>query len=135
MKPKYRDAYMDMAERFGQTSEAERLKVGALLIKDGSIIAEGCNGTPAGFHTNVCEDENWNTRPEVNHAEINALNKLRKTHNTSQNAVLFVSHMPCYSCALELVDAGVKKVYYRHPYRKTEGVEYLLANGVEVEQL
>lgn len=135
MKHKYKLAYMDMAERFGQTSEAERAKVGALIIKNGSIIAEGCNGTPSGYHTNRCEDDNWETIPEVNHAEINALNKLRRSHNTSVGASMFVTMAPCYRCSLEIVDAGIKEVYYRYDYRKTEGIEYLLSKNVKITKL
>jgi len=46
MKDIYKEAFMDMAVRFGQTSYAERLKVGCLLVKNGSIISEGVNGQP-----------------------------------------------------------------------------------------
>jgi dCMP deaminase len=134
MKDKYILAYMDMAERFGLTSACERLKVGALLVKNGAPIACGCNGTPAGFETNVCE-LNGVTRTEVNHAEINCLNKLRMTNDTSTGSTLFVSHAPCLMCAHEIVDAGVSIVYYRHTYRMTDGVDYLRSHGVTVTQL
>ena len=55
MKQKYLEAYMDMAVRFAQTSEATRLKVCAMIIKNHSIISIGINGTPTGWHTNVCQ--------------------------------------------------------------------------------
>lgn len=54
MKPKLVKAYMDIAERFAQVSECERLKVGAIVVKNGSILAHGWNGTPSGFKTNKC---------------------------------------------------------------------------------
>lgn len=135
MKQKYLEAFMDMAVRFGQTSEANRLKVGALLVKDGNVISLGINGTRSGWHTNVCEDENGNTTPAVRHAEIAALDKLRRSHETSVGATLFVSHMPCLPCAVELVDAGIVEVYYRDDYRLTEGVQYLLDHGVPVTKI
>lgn len=56
LKEKYLKAFMKMAEAFAKTSEAVRLKVGCLLIKDGNIISHGVNGMPPGWHTEVCED-------------------------------------------------------------------------------
>lgn len=135
MKTKYVEAFMDMACRFGETSESERLKVGALLIKNGSIISEGVNGTRSGWHTNKCEDENGNTTQFVRHAEIAALDKLRKKHDTSVGSTLFVSHCPCLSCSVELVDAGIEKVFYRHDYRNDEGLKYLKDHDIVVVKL
>ena len=135
MKDKYKHALMDMAVRFGQTSEATRLKVGSLLVKNDSIIAMGVNGTRRGWHTNACEDENGKTSSAVRHSEIAALDKLRRTHETSVDAELFVSHSPCLNCCIELVDAGIKKVYYKHTYRCNLGLQYLQDNNVLVEQL
>lgn len=135
MKPKYKLALMDMAERFGQTSEATRLKVGALLYKNDNIISLGVNGTRAGWYTNKCEDANGVTKNEVRHAEVAALDKLRRSHETSLGAVLFCSHACCLNCAVELVEAGITKVYYRHTYRNEDGIAYLTNAGVEVEQI
>ena len=55
MKQKYKAALLDMAERFGETSYATRLKVGALLFKNDSIIALGTNGQPPkwSYHANT----------------------------------------------------------------------------------
>ena len=68
------DAYMDVAIRFSQLSTAEKLKVGAILVKDDRIISIGYNGTPKGW-CNVCEDSNFKTKPEVIHAEMNCISK------------------------------------------------------------
>lgn len=134
MKPKYTLAFMDMCERFGQTSEATRLKVGALIVKDGSVISEGVNGSYAGL-PNVCEGEDGQTLPCVRHAEAAALDKLVRKTESSVGAELFVSHAPCIFCAYRIVDAGIRKVYYRHSYRLRDGIEYLISRGVEIEQL
>jgi|SRR5690554_5854480 len=135
MKARYLEAFMDMTLRFAQTSEAKRLKVAACLIKNGNPICFGTNGTPPGWPSNVCEDEDGNTLPEVLHAEVQCLNKLRKISETSIGATLLVTHSPCIRCCREIVDAGIVKVFYRYEYRTTEGLEYLKANGVDVEQL
>ena len=49
MKTKFIDAYMDVAERFAQLSHAERLQVGAIIVKDDRIISIGYNGMPTGW--------------------------------------------------------------------------------------
>lgn len=135
MKDKYAQAIMDMAIRFGETSTAERLKVGSLIYKNNSIISLGVNGQPPGWITEVCEDKKGNTLPTVRHSEAAALEKLYLSTETSEGADMFVSHMPCLNCSLKIVAAKIKTVYYRHPYRCKEGIEYLEKNGVEVYQI
>jgi len=136
MKPKYLQAFMDMTERFAQTSEATRLKVGACIIKNGNPIAFGVNGTLPGWESNTCESQSGETLPDiVLHAEINALNKLRKISESSKDATLLVTHSPCLRCAHEIVDSGIKHVYYKHQYRSSDGIEHLLKHGIDVIQL
>lgn len=132
MKQKYLDAFMDMTIRFAQTSEAQRLKVGAMLLKNGNPIAVGVNGTRAGWHTNVCEDENGNTKPEVRHAEVACLDKLRKLKESSEGCTLLVTHSCCLNCAIEVVEAGISEVVFRTHYRSDEGLKYLREKGVKV---
>ena len=135
MKTKYALALMDMAERFGQTSTAERLKVGSLIYKKGSIIAMGTNGQPNGWHTEVCEDAEGKTLPTVRHSEAAALEKLYLSTETSEGAEMFISHSPCLNCSLKIVAAKIEKVYYRHTYRCDSGIKYLKENGVVVYKL
>ena len=135
MKRKYIEAFMEMAGVFAQTSEAKRLKVGAVLVKDDAIISCGVNGTPSGWHTNDCEGLEGLTLPVVRHAEINALNKLRKLPSVSTGATMFCTHAACLSCSIDLVDAGVKQFFYKETYRDLSGLDYLNEHLVEVVQL
>lgn len=135
MKPKYKEAFMQMAETFGKTSEAKRLQVGALLVKNNSVISLGINGQPPGWPTEVCEDENYATLPTVRHAEDAALQKLWNSTETANGAEMFVSHAPCLACSIKIVTAGISKVYYRHQYRSIEGVDYLISKGIFVEKI
>lgn len=135
MKHKYKLALLDMAERFGQTSTAQRLKVGALLFKNDSIISLGVNGQPPGWHTEVCEDDDGNTLPTVRHAEVAALEKLFSSTETSVGAEMFVSHSPCLPCAIKMVTAGITAVYYRHDYRNKDGIDHLEERGVKVHKI
>lgn len=135
MKMKYKLAYIEMAKVFAQTSEAERLKVCCLIVKNNQIISIGINGTISGWDTNKCEDERGNTEWFVKHAEAQALNKLRKSHETSVGASMFVTHSPCFSCVLDILDAEIKEVYYLEEYRDTRGIDFLRSRGVHVEKL
>jgi dCMP deaminase len=135
MKPGLVKAYMDIAERFSQVSECQRLKVGAIIVKNGSILAHGWNGTPSGFRTNVCELDDGTTSPFVLHAEQNVLVKMAKSTESVEGAELFCTHSPCPECSKLLAQSGVKKVYYKHRYRITEGLDVLSELGVDVEQV
>ena len=79
--------YLRMAAVWSENSYCQRRKVGALIVKDKMIISDGYNGTPAGFE-NACEDENNVTKPYVLHAEANAITKVARTNNPSENATL-----------------------------------------------
>jgi len=135
VKEKYLLAFMDMAERFGQTSTAERLKVGTLIIKDDRIISLGVNGTPKGWPSEVCEGPDGQTWPHVRHSELAALNKLRSSPESAVGSTMVVSHSPCQACAIEIVDSGIVQVFYRHEYRDSAGIEYLSKNGVKVTKI
>ena len=133
MKAKWIDAYMDTAERFAQLSSAERLKVGACVVKDHRIISIGYNGTPAGWDNN-CEEEG-ETKDEVIHAEANAIIKLARDGERGNGSSLFCTHAPCVECAKLIVGSGINKVYYKDTYRKDNGLSFLRKSGVEVEKV
>ena len=122
-----------MAEIWAQNSYCKRRKVGALLVKDRTIISDGYNGTPSGFE-NICEDENGVTKPYVLHAEANAITKVAKSGNSSEGATLFVTASPCAECAKLIIQAGISRVVYRDAYRLTDGIDLLKRAGIQVEQ-
>lgn len=143
MKQKWIDAFMDTAERFAQLSSAKRLQVGSVVVKDNRIISIGYNGTPSGWD-NECEyteyDDNGDplgikTKPEVIHAEANAISKLARSSESGLDSVMFVTHAPCINCAKMIYGAGINTVYYRNSYRNTEGVEFLNKCDIEVVKI
>ena len=142
MKQKHIESYMKTAEVFAECSTATRLHVGAIIVKDERIISIGYNGTPSGWDNN-CEDIKINndgeyitvTKPEVLHAETNAIAKLAKFDGSGSGSVLFVTHAPCLDCAKLVFQSGISTVYYRNSYRDHVGVEFLNKAGVKVEQI
>lgn len=131
---KWQQAYMDTAERFGALSTAKRLQVGAIVVKDNRIISIGYNGMPSGWD-NECEDENFKTKPEVLHAEENAIAKLASSHESGKGAEVYITHSPCMNCAKLIYASGIAKVYYKHKYRSEDGIHFLEKCGLEVKQL
>ena len=120
-----------MARIWAENSYCERRKVGALVVKDKTIISDGYNGTPSGFE-NKCEDSNNVTHPYVLHAEANAITKLARSSNNSDGSTLYVTASPCIECAKLIIQAGIKKVVYAEKYRLTDGIDLLRQAGVEV---
>jgi dCMP deaminase len=168
MKQKFIDLYMAWADRTAELSHARRLQVGAVIVKDDSVISYGYNGMPAGWD-NECEDRVWDkgaggwldpeefdaaypyegwhegaqrdvryglkTKPEVLHAESNAISKLAKSANSGLGATLFVTHAPCLDCAKLIYQSGIGSVLYRNSYRDTSGVMFLEKSGIQVTQV
>ena len=130
---KFDKSYLEMAEVWAQNSYCKRRKVGALLVKDRTIISGGYNGTPSGFE-NICEDENGVTKPYVLHAEANAITKVAKSGNSSEGATLYVTASPCAECAKLIIQSGISRVVYRDAYRLTDGIDLLKRAGITVEQ-
>jgi dCMP deaminase len=123
-----------MAQIWAENSYCERRKVGALLVKNKMIISDGYNGTPSGFE-NVCEDENGITKPYVLHAEANAITKVAKSTNNSENATLYVTTAPCIECAKLIIQSGISRVVFCTSYRVQDGIELLNKAQIEVIQI
>jgi dCMP deaminase len=162
MKEKHTKAYMKTAHAFAECSTARRLQVGAIVVKDNMIIGCGYNGMPSGWDNNCentieeMENEPWHdytaltesgwtfaygkysklkSKPEVLHAEMNALMKLARSNGGGNDAVMFITHSPCLDCAKGIYQAGIKAVYYATEYRDTKGVDFLKHCDVEVRHM
>lgn len=156
---------MDWARRCAELSHAQRLHVGAVVVKDDTVISYGYNGMPAGWDNN-CEDKIWDsgaggwlspeeieerypyegfhleaervvryglkTKPEVLHAESNAIAKLARSTNSGAGAEIFITHSPCLECAKLIFQSGIRRVYFGQQYRDDQGIKFLEKSGVEV---
>jgi dCMP deaminase len=144
---------MKAAEVYAELSSARRLHVGCVVVKDNTIIGIGYNGMPSGWD-NDCEYRNYTaldpnyqfldedgshyslkTRPEVLHAETNALAKVARSTNSSEGASLFVTHAPCLDCAKIIHQSGINSVYYRNSYRDELGVNFLEKCNIVVKKV
>jgi dCMP deaminase len=123
--------YLEMARIWAMNSYCKRRQVGALIVKGKMIISDGYNGTPAGFE-NVCEDENNVTKPYVLHAEANAITKVAKSNNSSEDSTLYITSSPCMECSKLIIQSGIRRVVYSNKYHNTDGLELLKRAGIEL---
>jgi dCMP deaminase len=129
---------MRAAYLYAELSTARRLKVGALIVKDDRIVSIGYNGMPSGWDNNCeyeLEDGTIKTKPEVLHAESNAISKLARSSESGLDADLFVTHSPCLDCAKLIYQSGIRRVYYANAYRDDSGIAFLKASGITVEKI
>lgn len=152
--------YINVAFLLAENSYAIRRKVGCLIVKNGTIISDGRNGTPKGF-PNICEyavapgeegehrchpktvDElkrlssaGWRlvTHPYVLHAESNAIAKLTKSSISSEGATLYVTDEPCLECAKLIIQSGITRVVYAREYRLHDGLELLKRANITINK-
>lgn len=159
--------YLKVADVCSENSKAERLQVGAILVKDKQIISDGFNGTPSGFDNNCeylipvegsdlehhygkevtddttiryikshysSEEYQLKTKPEVLHAEANAITKCARMGHSSEGATIYITHCPCINCSKLIIQAGIKRVVYRNPYKAIDGLELLQRAGIQIEK-
>ncbi len=160
MKPKFQKLYNNIAHEVAKMSHARRLQVGAVIVKDDRVISMGYNGMPAGWE-NDCEYKDYclskdftgnyfpgteeeypledergryrlKTKPEVLHAESNAVSKLAKSNDSGDGADIFITHAPCIECAKLIYQSGIRRVYFNQNYRDDSGIRFLRQSGVEV---
>jgi dCMP deaminase len=142
MKQKFVDAHMKVAEVYAELSSAKRLHVGCVIVKDNTIIGIGYNGMPSGWD-NVCEVVKHTdftgtvvtmSKPEVLHAETNAIAKVAKSTNSTDGATMFITHAPCLDCAKLVYQSGINSVYYRNTYKNDDGLKFLEKCNIKVEK-
>ncbi len=165
MKIKLLDYYMNIAIMTAQMSYSEKLKVGCIIVNDERIVSYSWNGTPSGWDNKcelklwmpegsshldhvypLVEYSDYDseaiigryklgTKPEVIHAESNAISKLARSNESGKDAVMFCTHSPCLECAKLIYQSGIKELYYREAFNRTEGLDFLRKTYVEVGQI
>ena len=131
---RYDMAYMKMAKEWSQLSFANRMKVGAIIVKDQQIISDGFNGMPSGMD-NCCEGNDGQTKKEVLHAEANAILKVASSTQSTAGATLYITLSPCQQCSKLIHQSGIKRVVYSKAYKDISGIHFLEKAGVETQYL
>ena len=165
MKNKFVSAHMEAAKVYSRLSSAKRLQVGCVIVKENTIIGIGYNGMPSGWDNDCedvtfvpdgpeldyetmtndgytfgayKEFAGWTkriTKPEVLHAETNALAKVARSTNSTEGADMFVTCSPCIECAKLIHQSGIRRVFYGHTYRNDDGLKFLEKCNIETIQI
>jgi len=132
--------FMDIAKTIGKQSPCLIKHVGAILVRDRRILAEGYNGPPAGIpHCKTCvridEDVKDYSKCPAIHAEINCILLCAKHGLSTQNATLYCEFFPCAYCTGALINAGIKEIVYEKPAVDNLAMPLALASGIKVRRL
>lgn len=130
-RPSEDEVLLDIAGQVARRGTCSRLHVGAVLARDGRVLATGRNGAPAGLAHCTHNDKEPCTASV--HAEMNAIAFAARHQGGAYGATLYLTHSPCLACSGLLINAGIARVVYRHRYRIATGVERLRAAGIAVE--
>lgn len=135
---KYDKLMMKVACITARESYCTKAKVGAVLAREGRIVANGYNGTVSGVD-NICEyKEHTNegfklkTSSFVIHAEQNLLAFCAKEGIATKGLTMYTTLSPCTNCAKYIVQAGIVRVVYLNRYKDDSGIDFLRKCGVEV---
>ena len=133
MSNKYDTSMIITAFTFAEQSYCKRLKVGAVLAREGRILATGYNGTITGT-PNTCECEDGTTSDFTLHAEQNLITFCAKHGISTNNTTIYITHSPCKQCAKLIAQSGITEVVYSQTYKDTAGIDFLQACNILVRQ-
>lgn len=158
-------AHLKAAKAYAELSYAKRLKVGAVIVRDDRIVSIGYNGLPAGasnvcewlinkkYPTHPISikkrkltdeeidilieggDFELKTKPEVVHAESNAIAYAARNGIKTENCSMIVTHSTCFECAKIIIQAGIKSVYYGEEYRDLSPIGFLSSRGIYTKKI
>jgi dCMP deaminase len=138
MFDKFDHYFMEVASCAARLSSAQRLRVGCVLARNKRLLSTGYNGTPTGYHTNVCEEldssGNLVTNSVVLHAEQNAILQMAASTESAVGATMYSTHACCVDCAKFLAQAGIVRFIYKYDYRQINGLDLLTKLNIKVER-
>lgn len=136
IRPNWDQYFVAIAKIIGTRSSCDRLRSGAVLVKDNRIIATGYNGAPQGLPN--CDEVGHMIEERhcvrTIHGEHNAILQAAKLSGTSTDgATLYTKYLPCIHCCKYIVAAGVKRVVYMADYRASIAIEYLKSANIDID--
>jgi len=132
---KWDELFINVAILMANMSKSNRLKVGAVAVKDNHLLVSAFNGTVAKYGEDSLEDEFGATTPDTIHAEENILCQAAVHGISLKGATLYCTHNCCRHCSALLAQAGIVEVKYLNEYRDLSGIEKLKNYNVKVTKL
>lgn len=141
-RPSWETYFMDITELVAKRSTCRRRAVGAVLVKEKRILSTGYNGAPSNISHCIdigCLREDLGIPSGEKHelcrgihAEQNAIIQAAYHGVAISGANLFCTNLPCAICAKMIINAGIRKVYYRDGYADTISKEMIDEAGIEL---
>ena len=134
-RPSWEAYFMDITEQVATRSTCLRRAVGAVVVKDKRMLTTGYNGAPSG--TRHCSETGClreklkiasGERHELCrgiHAEQNAIIQAALHGVSIKDSMLYCTNLPCSICAKMIINAGIKKIYYKEGYADQMSEEML----------
>ena len=125
---------MNIAKEVASRSTCDRKHVGAVIVRDRTILSTGYNGSIRGMPH--CDEaghlmENEHCVATI-HAEINAVLQAAKNGVRIENGEVYITASPCWSCFKMIANAGIKKIYYGEFYRDERIFDVAKRLGIEL---
>jgi dCMP deaminase len=142
-RPAWDSYFMKIAEDVATRSTCLRRVVGALIVKDKRILTTGYNGVPTGI-THCTEDTCLRIKYNIPsgerhelcrglHAEQNAIIQAAYHGVSIKDAVIYITHQPCSICTKMLINSGIKRFIFQHPYSDPLAEEMLRETDIELQ--
>ena len=137
MFTKWDERFIKMAEFVAGWSSCyqDNRKIGAVIVRDKRILTTGYNGAPGGIKSCVEREECMRRKldiPSGTRHELNAIIQAAKLGIMLEGATLYCTHQPCVICAKMIINAGIKKVIYKHGYPDEFSMNLFEEAGLEV---
>ncbi len=133
----WHEYFMKIAEQVATRSTCDRKNIGAVIVRDKTILSTGYNGSIRGMPH--CDDvghlmENDHCVATV-HAEANAIIQAAKNGVRIDEAELYTTASPCWSCFKLIANAGIRTIYYGEFYRDARSIEVAKQLGIRLVDL
>ncbi len=129
--------FMNIAQEVATRSTCSRKHVGAVIVRDKTILATGYNGSLRGLdHCDEAGHEMENDHcVRTVHAEANAIVQSAANGVRIEGAEIYVTASPCYNCFKMIANAGIRKIYYGEFYRDERIREHAEELGIDLVHL
>ena len=130
----WHEYFMNIAEQVATRSTCGRKHVGAVIVRDRTILSTGYNGSLRGApHCDEAGHDMENDHcVRTVHAEANAIAQEAKHGVRIDQAEIYVTASPCLTCFKLVANAGITKIYYKEFYRDERITEYAKQAGVKL---
>lgn len=145
-RPSWHQYFLTITRQVAERSTCTRAKVGAVIVRDKSIVATGYNGSPAGLpHCSEVGCLVYTSRTPAGdteencfrtiHAEINAIAQAARNGSSIRDADIYITHTPCIHCLKVLINTGIRRVFYEREYKLHTLAEILQFSDVALERV